>query len=115
MGNYFTRARENVECIICSTSWGDQWVGKLFSLYNIYNNSFVCEQCYPAISPYSSLSNKRHYTKQQAAKIGCEWCRITVNEDDLFHLYWKGKFHNHVMCWKCIQNKEYRRALSNLL
>jgi hypothetical protein len=114
MGNLKSK-QEIVSCIICKITYGEVAVCKLFSMSNIYNKQYICSRCYPEIKVYSELSNTKNYSKINRKHINCEWCQINIIDEDIFKIYWKGKFNEHLMCSQCFYDKDRRRYNYNLV
>lgn len=106
MGNTIS----DITCNICSYKWGMKPIFYISDSTNL-NGYTLCIDCYELESLKNILKRKNKFKS-----LRCEWCRykssLVFNNTPVFKIYWKGKFGGHVMCKKCVYDKDYRRQIS---
>ena len=105
-------------CVLCDYSGdGNDALLEMYSKYNIYNNHFVCINCFYDVVDISlnnttSCFDNNTKNKNNFKLVKCEWCKKSSKNREIFKIYWKGKFNNHYMCYLCLHSKEHRRNIN---
>jgi hypothetical protein len=102
------------KCVLCNyTGNSDDALLEMYSKYNVYNNQFVCINCFMDVinTDQNNLTyfDNNSNVKNKFTKVRCEWCNISSANREIFKIFWKGKFNNHFMCYLCLHSKEHRR------
>jgi len=111
MGNSYSRTNNiKKNCKFCNYDGNDNdALLKMHSKYNMYNNTFLCIDCFKNVGDNTNLSTFHNQPDNIFKLVNCEWCKVSSCNKEVFKVYSKGKFNNHYMCYLCITSREHRK------